>query len=204
MNDSVGNLVRCAVGGDKDALGELLLRFGPDVERGLFISATWRGMVDAADVMQITYIEAFGQISRFDPARPEAFGAWLRRIAENNLRDAIRSLEARKNPPPRMQLDAYGGDSCAALFDVLTAGTGTPSQAVRRNEAGTRLREALRLLPPDYARAVQLYDLDLRSIDEVAAELNRSHGAIYMLRSRGFERLRELLGSPSHYFESRS
>ncbi|MBK8914695.1 MAG: sigma-70 family RNA polymerase sigma factor [Phycisphaerales bacterium] len=204
MSTSHREQIQRAVSGDKDALGELLERIGPDVERGLRISSTWRGQLDASDVMQVTYIEAFMQISQFDATRPEAFVGWLRRIAENNLRDAIRSLESRRNPPPRMQLAAHGGDSGAALFDVLTAGTGTPSLAARRNDAGARLREALHMLPPDYARVVQLYDLDLRSIDEVAAELNRSPGAIYMLRSRGLDRLRELLGPPSHFLESRA
>ncbi|MCG3126071.1 MAG: ECF RNA polymerase sigma factor SigD [Phycisphaerae bacterium] len=197
-------LVSRAVAGEKDALSELLESFGPDVEAALVIGPLWRGMLDAADVMQVTYLEAFGQIGRFDPSRPEAFPSWLRRIAENNLRDAIRGLEARKNPSPRMQLDAYGGDASLALFDLLTAGVGTPSQAARGNEASERLRRALQCLPADYARVIQLYDLEERSVEEVAAALGRSTGAIFMLRMRGLERLRALLGSPSEFLESRT
>ena len=193
-----------AVVGDKDALGELLEAFGPDVEAGLRIGSTWRGLLDAADVMQVTYLEAFTQIRCFDAERAEAFPNWLRRIAENNLRDAIRSLEARKNPSPRMQLDAYGGDSCVALLDTLTGGTGTPSQVARGAEAGQRLRDALRTLPPDYARTVELYDLEGRPVEEVAAALGRSSGAVYMLRMRAHERLRDVLGSASQILESRT
>lgn len=196
--------VKRAAGGDKDALGELLEAFGPQVESTLVIGLTWRGLLDAGDVMQVTYLEAFMQIGRFDSSRPEAFAGWLRRIAENNLRDAIRALEARKNPSPRRQLNAGGGDASLALFDVLTAGVGTPSRAVRRDEADQRLRLALTFLPPDYARTVQLYDLDQRPVEEVAAALGRSSGAIYMLRMRAHERLRELLGSPSQILESKT
>jgi len=72
------NWVSRAVAGDKDALGELLAYFGPDVEAALHISSTWSGLFDAADVMQITYLEAFLHIKRFDPARADAFPAWLR------------------------------------------------------------------------------------------------------------------------------
>lgn len=196
--------VRRAVHGDKDALGELLACFGPQVESSLSISPVWRGRLDAADVMQVTYLEAFLQIGRFDPARPETFRGWLQRMAENNLRDAIRGLEARKSPSPRRQLDAYGGNTGLALFDVLTAGVGTPSHAARGQEASDRLHQALRRLPTDYAQAVQLYDLDGQPVEQVAAALGRSAGAVYMLRARAHERLRDLLGSPSKILESRT
>ncbi len=203
MSDELRDQVARAVAGDKDALSGLLERFGPEVEAGLRIGATWRGQLDSADVMQVTYLEAFLQIGRFDAERAPAFAAWLRRMAQNNLRDAIRSLEARKSPSPRNQLDAYDGDSSLALFDVLTAGTGTPSVALRKQEAGQRLRDAMRLLPPDYARTIQLYDLEGHPIEDVAAVMDRSQGAVFMLRARGLERLRELLGAGSQILESR-
>ena len=196
------NWVRLAVDGDKDALGELLEAYGPGVETSLSISSKWGGMLDAADVMQVTYLEAFIQIRGFDVARAEAFPQWLKRIAENNLRDAIRSLEAKKNPPPHLKLNAESGDSSLALFDVLTSGGGTPSLIVRQDEARTRLRRALSCLPSDYARAVQYYDLDGKPVDEVARILERSTGAVFMLRQRAHDRLRVLLGSPSNILES--
>jgi RNA polymerase sigma-70 factor (subfamily 1) len=197
------SLIR-AVGGDRDALGKLLGDFGPEIEAALHISAGWRGQIETADVMQITYLEAFLHICRFDPDRSEAFPAWLRRMAENNLRDAIRGLEAKKNPPPRMQLDAHGADTTMALFDVLTAGTGTPSRAARREEVAERLRGALRRLPADYSKAIQLYDLEGKTVEEVAEAMGRSAGAVHMLRMRGHDRLKELLVGSNDFFESRS
>lgn len=205
MSPAELNLVRRAVDGDKDALGQLLEQFGPMVESSLIISAKWRGMLDAADVMQVTYLEAFVQIRDFDPARAEAFPQWLKRIAENNLRDAIRSLEAKKNPPPDLKRDAHGtSDSALALFDVLTCGGGTPSRIVRQDEANERLRRAISCLPADYARTIQLYDLDGKPIDEVATLMGRSTGAVFMLRQRAHDRLRALLGRASQIIESRA
>lgn len=204
MHFNLQDRVARAVAGDKNALAELLETFGPELEAGLRIGSRWNGLLEASDVMQATYLEAFMQIRTFDPARADAFAAWLRRMAENNLRDAIRALEARKNPPPRMRLDAHGEDSALALFDLLTAGTGTPSQAARRVENIARVREALKLLPKDYSRTIQLYDLEGRPVEEVASAMGRSVGAVYMLRMRGHDRLRELLGGSSQFFESRS
>jgi RNA polymerase sigma factor (sigma-70 family) len=201
---SLQEWVRRAVAGDKDALGELLEQHGPQVEAALVISPTWQGALDAADVMQVTYLEVFTQIGRFDPERAESFGGWLMRMAQNNLRDAIRSLEARKSPSPRKQLDGYAGDTGMALFDVLTAGVGTPSRVARQGEAGELLHEALKCLPADYARVVQLYDIEGRDVEDVAKELGRSVGAVYMLRSRAHDRLRELLGPPSNILDSRA
>src|SRR5262245_41502910 len=79
-------LINAAVCGDPDALSTLLGRHGPAIERSLQISSVWRSALEPADVMQVTYLEAFLQIRRFDPARGASFEAWLRRIAENNLR----------------------------------------------------------------------------------------------------------------------
>jgi RNA polymerase sigma-70 factor (ECF subfamily) len=155
--------------------------------------------------MQVTYLEAFTRIRSFDPNRAEAFPSWLRQMAENNLRDAIRALEARKHPSPRNQLEAHATtDSAMALFDTLSSGSGTPSRAARRNEARRLLAEAIRCLPADYARAVQLYDLESRPVEEVAAALGRSVGAVYMLRMRAHDRLRDLLGEASRVLESRA
>ncbi|HKQ48263.1 MAG TPA: sigma-70 family RNA polymerase sigma factor [Phycisphaerae bacterium] len=204
MTDEQRLMVVRACAGDKDALAELLELFGPEVEAVLGISPKWQGMIDAADVMQVTYLEAFAHIRDFDPARAESFPAWLGRMAENNLRDAIRALEAKKNPPPHLKLDAYGADHGLALFDVLTSGGETPSRIVRKDEARERLAQALRCLPPDYARTIQLYDLEGHPVEDVAAQLGRSTGAVFMLRMRAHDRLRELLGRASQILESRS
>lgn len=192
-----------AVCGDRDALVDLLDRHGPSVERSLRISAAWQGRVDACDVMQVTYLEAFLRIKTFDPQRFDAFPAWLRRIAEHNLLDAIRELESERNRAAPRRLRGVGPDeSYVALLDVLSASGATPSQSVRREEAGSMLTAAIESLPADYANAVRLYDLESRQIDEVAAAMNRSPGAVHMLRMRAHERLRELLGPESGILDS--
>lgn len=196
-------LLRRAVQGDTRALADLLKQIAPQVSASLHISQTWQSLLDVSDVMQVTYLEAFMQIGRFDAKRPDGFVNWLRRIAENNLRDAIRGLETKKNPPARMQLDASLGNSDFALFDLLMSGVDSPSRAARSQEAADRLRSAIERLPPDYSRTVQLYDLEGKTVEETAAALGRSAGAVFMLRMRAHDRLREFLGSSEQYFESR-
>jgi DNA-directed RNA polymerase specialized sigma24 family protein len=90
-------------------------------------------------------------------------------------------------------------DSCAALYQVLTGSSSTPSHAAARGEAESALQKAIEALPPTYAQVVRLYDLECKSAPEVAEAIQRSVGAVFMLRARAHERLRELMGSPSRF-----
>lgn len=189
-------LANAARDGDADALTELLRRHGPTVEPALRISEQWRPVLDPADVMQITYLEAFLQIGHFDPQRGTPFRAWLQRIAENNLRDAIRGLERAKRPQPRDRIQPKTKDeSMVGLLSEISSGGPTPSVVIRREEALKMLSTAISSLPDNYAEVIQLYDLDGLPIDQVAARLGRSAGAVHMLRARAHDRLREALGS---------
>lgn len=202
MNDSDAR-VRAAVAGDIDAMTELLNECAPEVERSLSIAREWRSVLEPADVMQVTYLEAFLRIGQYDPNRSEPFQAWLRRIAENNLRDAIRGLQRQKRPQPanRVALPT-GADSAADLLALLGVTTTTPSRYATREERAQRLNAALDALPDDYARVVRLYDLEGQPIAEVARQMGRSSGAIHMLRARAHDRLRTLLGPDSAWFGS--
>jgi len=205
MNPEQRRLLALAVAGDRDALGTLLEQFGPAIEHALRIDPRWQGAIDPSDVMQVTYIEAFLRIGGFEVERAAAFPAWLRQVAENNLRDAIRALESQGGGPRQRRVDVGPSDaSYVGLLDLLASSVNTPSVSVRHGEAREFLYAALDRLPSDYAQAVRLYDLEGRPIDEVAAALGRSAGAVHMLRLRAHDRLRELLGSPSRILDTRA
>lgn len=195
--------VRAAVAGDVDAMTELLHEHAPAVERSLSIGREWRSVLEPGDVMQVTYLEAFVQITRFDPQRAEPFRSWLQRIAENNLRDAIRGLQRQKRPQPANRVSLpVGGDSALDLIAQLGITTTTPSRHVVGDERITRLNAALDALPEDYGQVVRLYDLQGLPIADVARRMGRSPGAVHMLRARAHDRLREVLGSESGWFGS--
>jgi RNA polymerase sigma-70 factor (subfamily 1) len=195
--------IRAAVGGDVDAMTELLNEWAPDVERSLSISREWRSVLEPEDVMQVTYLEAFLQIGRYDPERAESFGAWLRRIAENNLKDAIRGLQRQKRPQPsdRVTMPA-GADSASDMLSQLGVTTTTPSRHAAREERSDRLEVALEALPADYAKAIRFYDLQGLPIAEVARQMGRSPGAVHMIRARAHDELRRILGAESAWFGS--
>ena len=199
------DLVRRAVRGDPEALTELLEREGPIVRQRIEhkIGVAWRSVLDADDVMQVSYMEAFLQIARFQPGGDGAFRAWLSQVAENNLRDAIKSLERAKRPDPRRRVHGPPGEeSFVALVELLGVTNSTPSQHAARGEFKSAIDHALSRMPPDYSRVITLYDLEGRPATEVAAVMGRSSGAVFMLRARAHDKLRELLGSSSQFFST--
>jgi len=192
-----------AVAGDADALKALLGRYGPVIwsEIDADVGAPWRSMIDADDVMQVTYLEAFLRIERLQAGDGAGFKAWLRRIAQNNLRDAVKELGRQKRPNPAKRVQgAAGDDSYITLVERLGQSSVTPSQHVARDEAARVIDAMLDRLPPDYARVIRRYDLEGQSIAEVAADLGRTPGAVHMLRARAHDRLRGLIGSETDFF----
>lgn len=192
-----------AIKGDDDALGRLVSTCHPELRRVIEkkIARRYRAAVGPDDVLQITYLEAFLRIEQFSPNGPDAFGRWLAQIAKNNLRDAIRGLDCDKRPPRHRQLVfAPGSDSYTTLLGSLAASGTTPTRHASREEAKAMIEAALERMPPDYHKAIRLYDLEGQSIDDVAAALERKPGAVHMLRARAHDRLRELLGNPAKFF----
>jgi len=196
-------LIDKAVGGDAEALSELLKQHGPSVRRSLRIDPSWQGVLDPADVMQVTYLEAFLRIASFDPKGKASFPTWLRHIAENNLKDAIRGLSRKKRPQPqRRVMPTNYQDSMVGLCDLLGVTATTPSRNVGRKEAFAALERAIAALPDDYSQVIRLYDLEGAPIGDIASKMSRSTGAVHMLRARAHDRLRETLGAASLYLGS--
>ena len=191
-----------AVDGDGDALEQLLREVGPDVGRGLDIAQRWRASFDREDVMQVTYLEACLRIGSLTSRTQEGFRAWLARIAENNLRDAVRALQRDRRPDGGGRRRATRGARTTAetLLASILGNDPTAGSAAAEAEAAELLQRELRRLPASYRRVVEEVDLAERPVTEVAAELGKSRGAVHMLRARAHYRLAELLGGRRRFF----
>lgn len=196
------SLTTAAVGGDEQALALLLARHDAELRQriGAKIGPLYRSSIDTVDVVQVTYIEVFLQIRDFEPGKPGTFLAWLTRIAENNLLDAIRAEERVKRPSPRDRAPDSAGDSSFDLWMTLTGTGTTPSGQAARTEVKSMLDAAIDRLPPDYQAVVREYDIAQKPREEVAKAMKRSVHAMYMLRARAHDHLRKLLGRSSRFF----
>ena len=203
MSDSRNDQLKKAIEGDRASFEALLAEVGAEVRATLSIAEKWRSVLEADDVMQVTYMEAFMRIDRFCGDDIGAFRAWLRQIAQNNLRDAIKGLERDKRPPPGKRVQPAADKSYVALYDLIGTISGTPSKVAAANEVQNHIEAALANLPPDYAKVIRLFDLEGLSGPEVGKALGRSRGAAFMLLARARERLADVIGNESQFFSSR-
>jgi RNA polymerase sigma factor (sigma-70 family) len=193
-----------AQAGNRVSLATLLEAVGPVVRSRIAakITGPLQANLDADDVMQVTYLEAVLRLDRFRTGGVDGFTAWLSRLAENNLIDAVRALEAAKRGGGQRLAAANPEESMVALVEVLGVTSTTPSRVAARGEVGRHLEAALATLPRDYEQVIRLYDLAAKPITEVASALGRSEGATWMLRARAHDRLREAMGSGHRYFSA--
>lgn len=196
-------LIERAIQGDEAALTVLLETTGSIVRREVApsIPSRWQSLLSEDDVMQQTYADAFRSISRFVPLGDGAFRAWLSSLAKCNLSDAVKMLEAEKRGGKHKKVIAAGSrSSYLDLFEVLSGSGTSPSRKVSRAEAATLVQQHVDALPEVYRTAVRMYDLEGRSVADVAVSLGRSPGAVHMLRARAHDRLRRAMGSEGDFF----
>jgi len=133
------SLAIAARGGDQTAFAAIMRRHKGWLYQ--FIRRYVADRDDAYDVLQESFVSAWGALSRFDPERP--FEAWLRRIALNKCRD-----RARRSAVRNAALRLFGlGESGAADEHATRAADSSAQadQAVRRLEAAVaRLPRSLK------------------------------------------------------------
>ncbi len=203
MDEGDGHLFIQAARGDRDALGMLLEQIAPQLAKKLdgAIGRQWQSVLDVEDVMQVTFMEAFLQIGQLRQHDQRSMVAWVTRIAEHNLHDAIRGLQADKRPQPARRVQAAESPNSWETLLGQIGGTGTtPSRAAERHEIADLVGAAIARLPADYAKVIRLHAQEGHPALEVGRAMGRSRGAVHMLRARAVDRLREELGSASKFF----
>ncbi len=180
-------LIERARDGDEDALGRILqnhrdwLRVAAEKE----LDGPLAARVDASDVIQQTFLSACNQIGQFQGGTNAEFAAWLGKIHERNIQDAVRQHVAAqkrsidREEPANIQQAAVDRDAS------------TPSQRAIRDEQTLRLSEILDRLPADQAEAVRLRHLEGRSLAQIAAQMSKSNDAVASLLKRGVANLRK-------------
>jgi RNA polymerase sigma-70 factor (ECF subfamily) len=148
-----------------------------------YVARRVRDRAATEDVTSEVFRKALANIDRFKWTGAP-FGAWLLRIASNLIAD-------------RAKHEIKAGarvDELAAMPspDVSNA---TDSQQVQLENAERRAW-VIRLvdeLPDDQRRVVRMRFAEEKSVNEIAAELGRSEGAIKQLQFRAFQNLRAKL-----------
>ena len=139
-SDAASLLARAA-GGDLDAWGALLAKNAERLRRvaSFRLNPQLRGRIDAADVVQETFIAATERRAEFFQEPGRSLFLWLRWMVGNTLLDLHRRhLDAQMRDPRREQSFGGGGGDAAdatrdALAAQLTCGVTGPATAARWN-----------------------------------------------------------------------
>src|ERR1043166_413485 len=146
-----------------------------------YVARRVRERAATEDLTNEVFRKALANIQRFKWTGAP-FGAWLLRIAANLIADRVRR-SGREVSADEPSLDAGAIDE-----PVNTQSQQSYLEAAERRAQLFRLVEAL---PDDQRRVVAMRFADEKSISEIAAELNRSEGAIKQLQFRALQNLRQ-------------
>jgi RNA polymerase sigma-70 factor (ECF subfamily) len=193
------HLLADARAGDDHALGQLLERY-----RGyltllarLQISRRLQGKVDASDLVQSTFLEAYRHFGGFRGTSDGEFAGWLRQILAGVVANVVRHYAGtrRRDVALERELEAELERSSQRLDGGLVAPGTTPSERAARCEEAVRLAALLEDLPEDYREVLILHHVEGSSLPEVARTLGRTVDSVKKLWLRALGRLRAALGN---------
>jgi len=167
---SDARLLAAAKSGHSVAFGELFNRY----KRRIFHLAQriMRSHEDAEDVVQEAFQLAFVHLHNFKGGA--RFSTWLSRIAINVVLMKLRK-KARK---VEISIDEHSESDDMSLRHAVTDLALNPEQDCLRQERSRILREALAELRPNARGVLELYELEGRSMKEIAEGMGISVAAV--------------------------
>lgn len=178
-------ILRLPSAADVEAWREFVSIYEPFVYR--FVRRGGMQDADARDLVQNVFLAVARAVGRWRPDQNRArFRTWLFRIARNQLIDVLNKRST--------QSQARGGTSMLDILTMLPAVDPLSSDEVRLSHR----RELFRLaatgvkssVKPETWQAFWLTAVQQKSVEQAAAELKLSVGAVYIARSRVLARLR--------------
>lgn len=195
------DLIAQARAGQRLAFERLLVRHQRRlVERiGRRIPGSMRSLVDAADILQETFVDGWQSLGDFRPEGPDAFFPWLLRIAENNLLDAVKAFRAAKRGGGWHRAAEDLDGELTQVLSLLAVHQRTPSRSVARHEALAAVQAALPGLKEDHREVLRLRFLEGMPVSKTAAQMNRTEWAVQKLTARALASLREAMGDAARF-----
>ena len=189
-------LIKDACQGDEQSIRRLLVIYHPRLRARLLrqMDATMRSKIEPEDILQQVYLETFRAIGQFEYQGKDSFLRWMYAILDRKLIDEHRAMRADRRDVRREVKPAAQTSDQTTYVDLMArvmSSSGTPSQAVRKDEALGVLSACVATLPDHYREVIQMRFIEGRPVAEVASYLNRSIGSVHMICHRALKQLRE-------------
>jgi RNA polymerase sigma-70 factor (ECF subfamily) len=146
-----------------------------------------RNREDAEDVVQQSFQKAFVQLQKFEGR--SSFYTWLTRIAIN---EALMCLRTNHRARVVSMDELSRGEEDAIVLQIHDLGA-SPERSCSQQERERILSFAMKQLAPGLRKALQLYELDERSLKESAQMMGVSVATAKSRVFRGRRKLRETL-----------
>ena len=169
-------IVAVARGADREAFTALFGHFAPRVKAYLVRTGSDDALAD--ELAQETLLAVWRKAASFDPARASA-STWVFTIARNLRVDRFR----------KQWRDVAVGDDLPETADETAA----PDETLSGEERGERVRQALRALPPDQVKVIELSFFEDAPHGEIAKALGIPLGTVKSRIRIAMAKLRTLL-----------
>ena len=194
--DDTRKLLALAKDGDQAAFEEIFRRHRAKLKRAIALRMDRRvaARVDASDVVQDTYLEAFKRLPKYLEKESMPFYLWLSWIAHDKvLMLHRRHLGADKRAVTHEVPLLPPNDSVTIVSVIIPGNEPSPSQALRQRELAEQLRRALGRLDSDERDLIFWRHFEKLSAREIAQFLNITEDAARKRYYRSVERLRKIL-----------
>ena len=195
MTETFADRIAAAATGNRERMLELLLDCQPDLTEFVRsqLSSTLRQTVSEDDILQETFVSAFGAVDTVRATDRIGFLAWLKTIATNRIRDLGRRQASAKRGGDRVRVEnvkSPNTSQAAELVAEISAGAGTPSQFAAKQEAISAIQVALGALSEEQREAVRLHHFEKLTLEETAEQMGRSRDSVRGLIQRAKQALR--------------
>ncbi len=196
LTDTDSEIVRRVKDGEIELFEVLMRRHNQRIYR--VARAVVRNEVEAEDIMQQAYVNAFTHLAQFEER--SQFATWLTRIAVHE------ALARRRRARPTIAVDSED-----TPMDTLTSGDPDPERQAYASELRRLLERSVDRLPEAYRLVFVLRDVEGMSTAETAEGLDigaeavktRLHRARAMLRRDLFQRAGGASAGAFHFHLSR-
>ncbi len=169
-----------ALRGDRAAFAALFRFYAPRIKAVLMRAGATAEA--AEDVAQETLVAVWRKAGQYDPARASA-AAWIYTVARNLRIDRLRRDQREK---------------LVAVYETIASEEPErPDEVLDSSEQDARLRSALRELPAEQVRVVQLSFVEGRAHGDIAKMLGLPLGTVKSRLRLAVNRLRNALGDPT-------
>ncbi len=180
--------------GDQEAFNELFERFRTDLKTAveLRLDRQLRVRLDASDIVQETQLMAFRRLDDYLQRRPMPFGLWLRKTAQERIRDQRRKHVKNTGRDVRREEPLPDKSSLMLAAPLLTRSS-CPSQRVVKREHQRLVNEAVAELAEADREILLMRHVEALSQFEIAQVLELNHDAVRKRYGRALIRLQRLL-----------